>query len=176
MKKPKTQILALAGPKGVGKSYLANQLADEFEASVISYADPIRDALKAIGVSFDCAKQEEQAPFKQSARFMAQTLGTEWGRCLISDSIWLDLLAERVNATGGLIIIDDVRFDNEARQVKHLGGIVVDLYGYSAFSDLDNHSSEEGISTALVDRLVYNSTKNPTQAFEEIVEIWTKKN
>ena len=176
MKKTKTKIVALAGPKGVGKGFVANQLVQKFGATILSYADPIRDALKALGVSFTCDKHADQPPFGRSARYMAQTLGTEWGRGLISPSIWLDIMDQRINSTDGLVIIDDARFDNEARQIKRLGGLVIELHGESVYADEDSHSSEDGINPSLVDHYLYNSRLSSDNALTEISRIWAIKN
>lgn len=152
----KPRIIALAGPKGVGKSMVAGQLAKALDAQILSYADPIRAALSAIGVSFE-DKNSIQNPFGKSARVMAQTFGTEWGRGMVSESIWLDLMEERISTTDGFIVIDDARFDNEAEQIKRLGGLVIELHGDTSEEKGDTHASEAGICPLLVDRYCYNS-------------------
>jgi hypothetical protein len=56
---------------------------------------------------------------------MAQTLGTEWGRSLISDSIWVDLAKETIIGhldRGCNVVITDMRFPNEVKMVRELGG------------------------------------------------------
>ena len=166
----KPKIIALAGPKGVGKSLVAGQLAKELDAKILSYADPIRAALSAIGVSFD-DKDVIQQPFGVSARKMAQTFGTEWGRDMVSDTIWLDLMEKRIGETSGVVIIDDARFDNEAKQVGRLGGIVVELHGDTRYENVDTHSSEMGIRPSLVDHYVYNSRHKKTLASEMILDL-----
>jgi|TARA_R110000824_G_scaffold84052_2_gene209909 hypothetical protein len=166
----KPKIIALAGPKGVGKSFVAGKLAKALGAQILSYADPIRAALSAIGVSFD-DKNVIQHPFGKSARFIAQTFGTEWGRGMISDSLWLDLMEKRIGETPGVIVIDDARFDNEAKQVSRLGGLVVELYGDTSEEDGDLHASEVGISPFLIDNQFYNSRYNKTLALDSILSI-----
>ena len=173
--KIRNQIIGLAGPKGVGKSHVASQLKNSLNATILSYADPIRDALSAIGVRFDVDKEAEQKPFGKSARFMAQTFGTEWGRETVSKSIWLDVMRMRIDETDGVVIIDDVRFDNEASQIDGLGGVVIKLHGDTCYEWVDHHSSEAGVCYDLVDRYVYNSRINPTLALETILSFLPTK-
>ncbi len=166
----KPRIIALTGPKGVGKSWVAGQLAKALDAQILSYADPIRAALSAIGVSFE-DKNSIQEPFGCSARVMAQTFGTEWVRGMISESIWLDLMEERINNADGFVVIDDARFDNEANQISRLGGLVVELHGDTSEEKGDLHASEAGICPLLVDRYCYNSRHNNTLALGNILSL-----
>jgi hypothetical protein len=174
MKTNTPKIIALAGPKGVGKSFVAAQLAKTLGATILSYADPIRAALSAIGVNFD-NKEDIQQPFGVSARYMAQTFGTDWGRNTVSDSIWLDLMEKSINNTDGIIIIDDLRFDNEAWQVRRLCGIVIELHGSTRYDGVDSHQSEFGIDPTLVDRYFYNSRNVPMKATEMILDLFNLK-
>lgn len=70
---------------------------------------------------------EKETPIPQfggkSFRFMAQTLGTEWGRHLISRDLWVDLVLLAKNRPN-LLVIDDVRFPNEFHAIKAEGGQV----------------------------------------------------
>jgi hypothetical protein len=62
-------------------------------------------------------------------RFALQTLGTEWGRNC-DPNLWAKLgLAEMeswdcVRKDGGLGVFDDVRFENEARMIQRVDGVV----------------------------------------------------
>ena len=90
---------------------------------------------------------------------------------MISDSLWLDLMEKRIGETPGVIVIDDARFDNEAKQVSRLGGLVVELYGDTSEEDGDLHASEVGISPFLIDNQFYNSRYNKTLALDSILSI-----
>ena len=63
-------------------------------------------------------------------------------------------LEKDMKVSGGLMVIDDLRFPNEAHMVRDLGGEVwlVRRRGFKP-SD-DNHSSEAGITEDLIDRKV----------------------
>ena len=49
------KILALTGPKMVGKSTVANAIADaaDVPTHIMSFADPMRSMLLALGVRYD---------------------------------------------------------------------------------------------------------------------------
>jgi hypothetical protein len=165
----KRHIIGICGPKGVGKSFVANQLNWVLGGRVLSFADPIKGALAAIGVDFS-DKEATQEPFGKSPRQMAQTLGTEWGRRLVNQNIWVDLMINRINSTGEHVIIDDVRFDNEAFALMKIGARIVTLYGDSIYSGEDKHESESGVNLAFVDWLIPNDrTYKPIQACEMIM-------
>ena len=49
------KIIALTGPKMVGKSTVANAIADaaDVPTHIMSFADPMRSMLQALGVRYD---------------------------------------------------------------------------------------------------------------------------
>ena len=56
-----------------------------------------------------------------SARHLLRTLGTEWGRECVSPTVWLDVwLAKALRKS--FVVVDDVRFKNEADLIHLLGG------------------------------------------------------
>ena len=161
MSATKHRLIAFSGPKGAGKTTAAEAFPD---AVHISFAEPIRRMLLAIGVPEQNLRNPglKEAPLPQfggwSARSMMQTLGTEWGRKMVYDGIWIDaasrLIEQQLKTTD--VVIDDCRFDNEADAVHKLGGIVIEVMreGYSASG---SHASEHGLSTAKLDYCVLNS-------------------
>ena len=148
-------IIGLCGKKGVGKSFVAKRIQDRIGGQVCSFADPIRWALSAMGVDFSYKNKEVvQTQFGKSARQLAQTFGTEWGRNMVKDSIWVDHMISRINDSSENIIIDDIRFDNEAAAIVALGGSVFKIIGQSIYDAPDGHESESGLSEGVG---LYNS-------------------
>ena len=161
-------IIGLAGPKGVGKSTYANQLVFDMYKTrewsdairIISFASPLKEMLGCI-VHKDYIEDKERIipNLGVSARHCLQTLGTEWGRNLISDSIWIDITRHRIEESdANVFIIDDVRFDNEAEMIRDMGGEVWKL-SRSGVNENDAHISESGVSDNLITKHVNLDSK-----------------
>lgn len=55
-------------------------------------------------------------PGAPTPRWLMQTLGTDWGREIIEDSIWVDLAFDKIGRAlgkGKSVVVDDLRFPNE---------------------------------------------------------------
>jgi CMP-2-keto-3-deoxyoctulosonic acid synthetase len=78
------------------------------------------------------------------------------------------------DSNADIIIITDVRFDNEAEFVKGIDGygIVVNITrdNHSQIKD-SNHASEQGIKDSLKDRVVVNIDGNPFIAAASVLGI-----
>jgi len=99
----------------------------------------------------------------KSPRQLMQTLGTEWGRQLIGEDVWVNIMRNRIQReadelerkkdyNGLVVIIPDVRFDNEVKLCDLLIRVVRD--GAQPVSD---HASEGGIPDDLIDYTVSNN-------------------
>lgn len=129
------KIIALTGPKGVGKTTIAKEIesrAWEYRC-ILSFAEPLRRMLSRLipmDAMTDPAKKEQPIDWLggKTPRQLLQSLGTDWGREMISDTIWIDSMRRFIpEQPFDIIIIDDCRFDNEAEMVRDMGGIVVGL-------------------------------------------------
>ena len=151
---------------GSGKSTVANMTWD---FKKISFASPMREfcanLLSALGhdgvvLLRDRDKKEEKiAEIGVSPRQMMQTLGTEWGRSCIHPELWIMVAAgavEQQQKLGRDVVIDDVRFQNEAEMVHRLGGELwlVDRPGVVYEGE---HASEGALADVLPDVVVNNS-------------------
>lgn len=165
----KPTILAFTGAMGTGKSTAINhvQYQPPQNAKLIKFAQPLYDMQRLI-------YQRVGKP-EVKDRKLLQWLGTEWGRS-ISETLWIDLWRKEVYkalAQDIIVLVDDCRFDNEAKAIKALGGKVVRLVGKTDKRDvvrggLEKHASESGLSPELIDfTLPNNSTK---KAFLDNVE------
>ena len=92
------KIIALTGPKQVGKTTVANAIANYLDpfihSQVVSFATPMRAMLLAMGIDESnlnnpSLKETPIEGINKSARQLLQTLGTDWGRNMINDNIWL---------------------------------------------------------------------------------------
>lgn len=119
------------------------------EGHTVTVAQP-RPDLPANGVSVRAAKV--------SMRTFLQRLGTEAGRDMWGPDFWVAQMERRLNAvTADVVVIGDLRFDNEAEWVREVGGEVWEVQrpGLAATAE-SSHASESGIQPTLVDRVLVN--------------------
>lgn len=126
------RLIGLAGLAGSGKSTVAGFLVRQGYTR-ISFAGPLkammRAALREAGVDAGTIHRMVAGDLKEapspvlmgcSPREAMQTLGTEWGRECIGGDFWTRCAlqkAEAILAAGGRVVIDDVRFLNEAAAI-----------------------------------------------------------
>jgi hypothetical protein len=90
-----------------------------------------------------------------SVRHMLQTLGTEWGRQCIHPEIWVRCWKGRASRFDA-VVADDVRFLNEAKMIKLLGGEMWRIDRTDAVRTFD-HASEGSLdSCGEFDRYITN--------------------
>ena len=157
MKRP--QIIGLTARKQSGKSTVAGML-DGYVP--LSFAAPIKRVTYAMGLTPEEAAQKETVVerFGKTPRQLWQGLGT-WAREEIHDDIWVRIAraeAESVLRFGrGLVVFDDVRFDNEAEMIRDLGGEIWQVRRFKAEEVYDGHVSERGIDHDLIHRSLDNN-------------------
>ena len=151
------RLIALTGAKGVGKSTYGKFLAGE-NGVVLSFATPIKQMLRTlVGNEYVFGdKKNEETHLGVTGRVLLQTLGTEWGRETIDQDIWVKSM--RHTLTDAMfeeyrpVIIDDLRFENEAKMVRELNGEIWHIERKNFKPANDNHISEAGVTD--VDRRV----------------------
>ncbi len=159
-------IIGFAGLKQSGKSTAAEHLVDN-GFTKLSFAQPIKDIawflMRGFGLPTHYVDQlltehkEVIIPeLGVSSRHLMQTLGTEWGRQLIHPDIWVMSMSKRlVGEPDDLIVFDDIRFENEAKMIRDMGGLIIHVdRGDLIASDI--HISESGIKDHESDRYVDN--------------------
>lgn len=174
-------IIGLSGAAGSGKNAVADALTGKYWFKTVALADPLYEAVAAItGLSVaelqDRRLKEEPIDWiGKSPRQLLQSLGTEWGRGMVSESLWVDHLFRRLDAlvaAGVNAVVTDVRFDNEARELRDRYGAriwrIVRPTG-AVDSEAMRHSSEAGISPELIDVTIQNS--GSLDYLREIVEV-----
>ena len=151
------RLIALTGAKGVGKSTYAEFLAGE-NGTVLSFATPIKRMLQAlVGKEYVFgSKKNEETHLGVTGRHLLQTLGTEWGREMIDQDIWVKamrhILTDAMFEEYRPVVIDDLRFENEAKMIRELNGEIWHVERKSYTPANDNHISEAGVTD--VDRKV----------------------
>jgi hypothetical protein len=164
-------LIGLCGAAGAGKNSVAEFLTDSDGCTFMqmAFADPLYRCISTItGLPVarlkDRAVKEAVIPrLGKSPRQMLQTLGTEWGRGMVHDEIWIRIAMEQASqhlTVGRCVVITDVRFDNEAQAIVNAGGEVwrVVRNGWTCLSgDAASHLSEGGVSNHLIARTIDNS-------------------
>lgn len=127
-------VLGLAGRKGSGKTAVANLLVQEYGAVKSSFAEPLKQMLRTMGLTQDqlWGNSKEIPDFEilhgKTPRHAMQTLGTEWGRVHISPDLWAKLWAKMALVDQPtLTVVEDVRFSNEVAAIRSVGGLVLGI-------------------------------------------------
>jgi hypothetical protein len=124
-------VIGFTGKMGCGKSTAAKMLQG-FGFTRVRFAGPLKDMMACLGLTQDEIEGHlKEAPCEllggKTPRFAMQTIGTEWGRETISRNLWIKAWRRRVDALKEYIpvVVDDVRFPNEAEAIKSAGGSIV---------------------------------------------------
>lgn len=112
----------------------------------------------AIDTYLTTAKEHTLPGIRCSSRHLLRTLGTEWGRTCVHPEVWLIAWrsrAERYIRSGTPVVVDDVRFPNEADLIRTLGGQLWRIDRPSTEGDTD-HASEGGLDDYDFDHYILN--------------------
>lgn len=158
-------LVGIYGRKFAGKDTAASLLTDTYGYARVSFGDPIKQALAAmygapLSVFYDTELKETPLDclLGRTPRFLMQTLGTEWGRDVVSPTLWVDLLVKRIARLLGTVpgvVVPDIRFDSEAEAIIGTGGVLVEVTRPGA-GDTDTHKSEAGIDRSWVHETIVN--------------------
>lgn len=92
-------------------------------------------------------------------RTLLQYIGTDIGKQLIDNSLWIKLIANTISAKATkyrLCIIPDVRFKDEVEMIKKLGGIIIKIERNIESNKKDKHDSEN-MNDVIEDYLIDNN-------------------
>lgn len=172
-------LVGIAGRAGAGKDTVGDILIRDYGFAATHFAFRLKQMISDLlgeGIErwADRDWRETVHPRSgQTPRYMAQTLGTEWGRETISSTLWIDDTFRRLDG-GKLprVAITDLRFENEASHIRARGGRVIHVKrpdGQEMISTAD-HPSERGILVRLADFEIENGG-TLADLEEEIAEI-----
>jgi hypothetical protein len=159
-------LVGLAGKAGAGKDTVAQYLERKHGYCVVSFAAPIRAMLMGLlghvgqhsGWITERELKERPIPgLGRSYRELAQTLGTEWGRQVLGESFWTDVLAGHCAARKGTrFVVTDVRFPNELQLIRASGGAVWQVVRHH-LRPVRSHESETAIEEEDPDAVLFNT-------------------
>lgn len=186
-------IIGIAGKMGCGKDYVCNNLVVPLLKNMnkrflqVSFADQIKiNVMTKDRISFDDVYVSKTT----KTRKLLQTEGTEYGRDIFGDDIWINYFDNwlSVYKSRGIdvFICTDVRFKNEIEYIQKCGGIILKVNAFSrnlkrlfkesggnlnVFKDLQSHRSEcdlDDISDDVYDMIIEND-----QDDSDILEYYT---
>lgn len=155
-------LVAFTGRARSGKDTAAAFAAAYLHGYVYGLADPIRAMLNAgFGIDMKSSYWETRKELPvaalggRSPRQLMQWLGTEWGRKMVSEDVWINMAKAELHANGPGMVISDLRFDNEAEWVRRLGGRVIHI-SRPDVDAVNPHASEDGVAFAPSDLRITN--------------------
>jgi len=124
----KRKLVGICGPKGSGKSSISAVLCGKYDFTRRRFGGPLKEMLK---VGFGLTDDHVDGHLKevptdllcgQTPRHAMKTIGTEWGRRMIHNDIWLQAwrnsIPEPKPGRWNYLVVDDVRFPNEVEMLK----------------------------------------------------------
>ena len=140
-------IIGIVGFLGSGKGTAGDILIEQHGYTRVSFADAVKDAVSVI---FDWPRDllegdtetsrifretrdkwwSEKFGYDVTPRYMLQLMGTEAGRDVFNENLWVHTVARRIrsmqdNESKDKFVIPDVRFPNELEFIRKMGGHVV---------------------------------------------------
>ena len=156
-------IIGLSGYARSGKDTVAELLCLNYAFKRVAFADPIREAILTLNPKIDSITHVshrvedygwEVAKQEPEIRRLLQVMGTEVGRKMFGENIWIDMAFKQAEQYQQ-VVIPDVRFPNEADAIKELGGIIwrINRHGLNGINE---HRSEHAMDSYMVDHVIYN--------------------
>lgn len=166
-------IIGLSGYARSGKDTVADYLVEQHGFKKIAFAKLLKDSIytlnpivSSVPHSYDTViryqdvvdrigldKAKEQYP---EVRRLLQIFGTEVGRELLGQNIWVDTAMNLVKNSEDNWVFTDVRFSNEFEAIKSAGGNVWRVERDSV-KPVNAHVSETALDDYLFDYTFYNN-------------------
>jgi hypothetical protein len=162
------QFVGLHGYAGVGKDTVAEILA-EYGYNRVAFADILREALYVLNPvilfhpygedqrvqdlvdrhGWDKAKRDYE-----EIRRMLQVLGTEVGREMISQDVWVNAAFKKLDADKKYVFTD-VRFENEHHAIDSRLGLLIKV-SRPGVGPVNDHKSDKGLPDQWFDAQIVN--------------------
>lgn len=171
-------IIGLTGKKQSGKSTAAQYIKETYGAVRLNFKDGLiaeliqnfPDLLKYYQHQYGVLDVEDLFIAKEPPiRFLMQNYGTEVRRH-DNPHYWVDQW--KLRATGN-VVVDDVRFINEANAVKEKGGIIIRIERPDMEST-DTHQSEMEMDSIIPDFTIVSTLGDLNKLYRDIDAIVQK--
>lgn len=156
-------VVGIVGRKRSGKDTLANFATEILgDVKVLSFAEPLKQACKHAynlrDEQLDETKDEVDKRWGMSPREMMKTLGVDYFRAK-DPCQWTKNMKFRmdkaVSSPETVVVISDVRFQNEAAFVRENGGVLIHV-SRALQSNSDDHVSEKTTDEIACDHYIAN--------------------
>ncbi len=133
MQKTTPRALSFFGPQQVGKSTVAKHICAKYPEKFRyrNFAGPLYAMAEAF---YGEIPAEKEAPQElsggKSLRQFLQLLGTEFGREMLDQDVWMNQLRLGIikdNAAGLITVVDDCRFTNEYDMLTESGALHIEV-------------------------------------------------
>lgn len=172
-----SELFGIGGALRSGKDTVADYLVEKHGWIKLGMSEPLNNALLTMNPLVPVRKWglfTEYIPYAElhsrvgytkaktnyEVRRLLQVLGTEVGRKMINENVWVDIAARRIRvhaALGQNVIMTGIRFPNEIKMIQDLEGANL----YVTRPDLEvsagsGHDSETSVTKALFDIEIEN--------------------
>lgn len=168
-------VIGLSGFAQSGKDSVGKILVKKYGYTRVSLADGVRDALLQLNPTVlyetdfssgydyyhtvsNIIKKDgwEIAKLCPEIRCLLQRMGTEVGRNLFGENVWIDLVRKKMHGLEK-VVITDVRFENEAEFIQSFeDGFTIEVIR-DGVTSVNNHISDRGLSSDLIDITINNN-------------------
>ena len=153
-------IIGLTGKAGAGKTTAASFLVRDLGFTCVKFAALLKGMLYTLGLSYAHIEGElKEVPCAflcgKTPRYAMQTLGTEWGRNMLGDDVWVRVAMQRVRLYPN-VVFDDMRYPNEAAAIKARQGVIWTIERPS-IALVEAHASEAAHATIQPDAILTNN-------------------
>jgi hypothetical protein len=193
-------IIGITGLMGSGKGTVSDILVENYKFEKISFADALKDA---VSIMFDWPRHllEGDSPESRiwreqpdlfwsnemsktiTPRLILQLVGTDALRNNFFDGIWVSIVKKKILTQNNINwVIPDVRFPNEVKMVKDIGGSIwrvkrgedpiwFEMYQKTGIEPLDIHPSEWRWALTNFDEVIENnlSIENLTDTIKNLI-------
>ncbi|WP_410591099.1 hypothetical protein [Amycolatopsis sp. lyj-23] len=158
--------VGIVGRMRSGKDTAAGVLVREHGYTRLAFADPLKAMAYAtspilhegdrLADAVDRLGWERAKDYNPEARRFLQRLGVS-ARDTLGPDVWITALTDHVRRVHGPVVVPDVRFQNEAAELRSRGFVILRIRR-PGLSDLDPHVSETESDAIRADVTVTNDS------------------
>jgi hypothetical protein len=157
------ELIGLSGYAQSGKDTAADVMK-EFGYERVAFADVLRSAVYALNPLMPDGRRVQDIVDEMGwdsakvnfteIRTLLQKMGTEVGRNLLGENVWVDTALNGLDPNGKYVVTD-CRFPNEAAAIRDRGGIVIRV-ARAGVKRANDHPSETSLDNYDFDDILVN--------------------